>query len=428
MSNRNDITTKHAEASASVLSIGNRTAVILTGGREAVCLLPAGPSGLLAPGDRVTVSTAGNGSFRLEEILPRETALYRPSRRAPGEQVLLAANARLMLAVVEGRLLLRQAGFPEAAFLAARRAGMKAALFVSKWDLLRPSAQEVLREKLALYERSFDFLRYGASREEQPELLQAGAGQTVVLVGGRGCGKTTLLQSLLGGPRPPSPPPSTHTARMHPGPQGSMWIDTPGFREFPLPQASEEELAAAFPEIAPLAGACRFSNCTHTHEEGCALLDALRDGTLLRERYDAFQRLRGSLSQPPAAGKKPDYRTAPCTESFSCKACGALVTPQGGGTQHRNHCPHCLSSLHVDREPGDRAALCGGVMEPVAVWVRRGGEWAVIHRCRICGALSSNRVAADDNPALLLSIAVKPLASPPFPLDRLPVMQGAQGQ
>ena len=57
-------------------------------------------------------------------------------------------------------------------------------------------------------------------------------------------------------------------------------------------------------------------------------------------------------------------------------------------------------------------------MEPIAVWVRKGGEWAVIHRCRICGVLSSNRIASDDNDLLLMSLAVKPLGQPPFPLDR----------
>ena len=58
-------------------------------------------------------------------------------------------------------------------------------------------------------------------------------------------------------------------------------------------------------------------------------------------------------------------------------------------------------------------------MEPITVWVRTGGEWAIIHRCRLCGALSSNRIAADDNDLLLMSLAVKPLSSPPFPLERM---------
>ena len=113
------------------------------------------------------------------------------------------------------------------------------------------------------------------------------------------------------------------------------------------------------------------------------------------------------------------YKTHPCKEAFTCRSCGRLVTPEGAGSGHRNHCPNCLTSLHLDIEPGDRAADCGGLMEPVAVWVRKGGEWAVVHRCRRCGALASNRAAADDNPIKLMSIAMKPLASPPFPIERM---------
>ena len=58
-------------------------------------------------------------------------------------------------------------------------------------------------------------------------------------------------------------------------------------------------------------------------------------------------------------------------------------------------------------------------MDAVGVWVRQDGEWALLHRCRTCGAFHSNRVAADDNPALLLQLAAKPLAQPPFPLSHL---------
>lgn len=104
---------------------------------------------------------------------------------------------------------------------------------------------------------------------------------------------------------------------------------------------------------------------------------------------------------------------------FTCACCGKTVHPAASGTQHRNHCPHCLSSVHLDLTPGDRAADCGGIMDAVAVWVRRGGEWAIIHRCRRCGALSSNRVASDDHPMKLMSIALRPLAEPPFPLERI---------
>lgn len=125
--------------------------------------------------------------------------------------------------------------------------------------------------------------------------------------------------------------------------------------------------------------------------------------------------------------EKGYYKTHPCDEAFTCKVCGRLVTSGGAGSDHRNHCPNCLSSQHLDNEPGDRAADCGGVMEPIAVWVRKNGEWAIIHRCRICGALSSNRIAADDNPMKLMSLAMKPVALPPFPLEKLEEMTALMG-
>jgi DNA-directed RNA polymerase subunit RPC12/RpoP len=117
--------------------------------------------------------------------------------------------------------------------------------------------------------------------------------------------------------------------------------------------------------------------------------------------------------------KQANYQNNACYDSYICKKCGRLVTPDGAGSRHRNHCPYCLASLHVDDTPGDRAAECDGIMEPIGVWVRKNGEWAIIHRCTRCGHLSSNRIAADDNPIKLMSIALKPLAQPPFPLENI---------
>lgn len=125
--------------------------------------------------------------------------------------------------------------------------------------------------------------------------------------------------------------------------------------------------------------------------------------------------------------QKNYYKNHPCAETFTCKVCGREVIPEGAGSQHRNHCPYCLSSKHLDIEPGDRAAECGGTMEPVAVWVRKNGEWAIIHRCKICGILSSNRIAADDNPMKLMSIAMKPVSLPPFPLEKIEEMTRLMG-
>ena len=107
-------------------------------------------------------------------------------------------------------------------------------------------------------------------------------------------------------------------------------------------------------------------------------------------------------------------------DTFRCLHCRYEVPTNGGGTQHRNHCPNCLWSRHLDDvRPGDRASDCQASMEPIAISVRRDGEWVLVHRCHGCGELDTNRIAADDSPILLVQMAVKPLAQPPFPLDRL---------
>jgi DNA-directed RNA polymerase subunit RPC12/RpoP len=104
--------------------------------------------------------------------------------------------------------------------------------------------------------------------------------------------------------------------------------------------------------------------------------------------------------------------------SFRCVRCSADVPASAPGTAHRNHCPVCLWSRHVDDEPGDRRSDCHASMEPIAITVR-GDEWVLIHRCGACGELSSNRIAGDDSPLLLMRLALRPLAQPPFPLERL---------
>ncbi|WP_030421034.1 MULTISPECIES: RNHCP domain-containing protein [unclassified Streptomyces] len=98
------------------------------------------------------------------------------------------------------------------------------------------------------------------------------------------------------------------------------------------------------------------------------------------------------------------------THAFRCVGCRLDVSPDAPGTTHRNHCPNCLASLHVDRRvPGDRAADCRGRMEALSMSVRPDGEWMIIHECRACGELSANRIAGDDNPLVLIRLVLRPL-------------------
>ncbi len=97
------------------------------------------------------------------------------------------------------------------------------------------------------------------------------------------------------------------------------------------------------------------------------------------------------------------------TESndFLCMHCGLPVSGIAWGTKHRNHCPHCLYSRHVDIRPGDRSCLCKGEMEPIALWQKSDGELMILHRCRNCGMIKANRVAGDDNLAALQALLPK---------------------
>lgn len=79
-------------------------------------------------------------------------------------------------------------------------------------------------------------------------------------------------------------------------------------------------------------------------------------------------------------------------EDFACGHCGAAVSGDG----YTNHCPRCLWSRHVDVDPGDRAAACGGLMEPTAVSMEKDG-FVLTHRCIVCGHEKRNRAARDDD-------------------------------
>lgn len=90
--------------------------------------------------------------------------------------------------------------------------------------------------------------------------------------------------------------------------------------------------------------------------------------------------------------------------SFACENCKRLVSPVKHGGHHRNHCPFCLWSKHVDGEKsGDRKSKCGGMMKPVKTTTRRTGESVLTHKCLKCGWERWNRIAGDDDFELVTS-------------------------
>lgn len=98
------------------------------------------------------------------------------------------------------------------------------------------------------------------------------------------------------------------------------------------------------------------------------------------------------------------------SKPFKCRRCKAFIGAPVSGGRHRNHCPNCLCSLHVDRKtPGDRASACRSLMEPVATAFHHNGEQVVVHQCLGCGITRHNRIAADDSPLLLMTLPLTAL-------------------
>ncbi|MFF9219628.1 RNHCP domain-containing protein [Streptomyces viridosporus] len=105
------------------------------------------------------------------------------------------------------------------------------------------------------------------------------------------------------------------------------------------------------------------------------------------------------------------------TETFACIRCGLTVSALAPDGRRRNHCPSCLYSSHVLDQVEGGASECGSRMSPISIAVLRTGDWMLIHRCVRCDELTSNPVCGDDNQLILMRMAVRPLAEPPFPLE-----------
>ncbi|MBU0656852.1 MAG: ribosome small subunit-dependent GTPase A [Gammaproteobacteria bacterium] len=256
----------------------------------------------IACGDHVQWERQAQGNAVVTSILPRRNVLERPDFR--GKLRAIAANIDLLVVVASWQpapvweMLDRYV-------IAARRLSADVLLVMNKSDLrARLSTAEdeaCLQEYLQV---GVEILHVSAGqREGIGEILAATGERTAIVVGQSGVGKSSIANCLLpdenirvgtiaetGEGRH-----TTTSATLYRLPSGGLLIDSPGVRDFGLTGLDFATLEAGFPEFAPFLGECRFHNCTHNHEPGCAIKAAVSAGNIPARRFSRYLSLLGNL-------------------------------------------------------------------------------------------------------------------------------------
>lgn len=262
----------------------------------------------LAVGDRVRLeSDSRESGWAIAEILPRTSRL---ARRAPGggqgERV-LAANVDQVLVMFAAakpdphpRMLDRFLVIAEANELAAR-------VVINKVELV---GEHIARERFADYERAGYPVHYTSVKQRLgiDGVGETLAGRVTVLSGPSGVGKSSLLNALFPGlglrvsEISESVNKGRHTtvgAYLHPLPAGvgGAVVDTPGLREIGMWELPLEELDRCFPEFRDAREECRFADCAHVAEPGCAIRTGATEGRISAARYESYLKLRGEIEE-----------------------------------------------------------------------------------------------------------------------------------
>ena len=259
----------------------------------------AAVGGLLpAVGDWVALHALGTGRAAVEAVLPRRTAISRKAAWHGSDEQVLAANVDVVLIVMglDRDYNLRRL---ERYLTTAWDSGASPAVVLTKLDLCDELALVVDVEAVTMGVPVLAVSNVtGEGLDELAAFLPAA--QTVVLLGSSGVGKSTLINRLLGDERLATGAVRAdgrgrHTTRhreLLPLPGGALLVDTPGLRELQLWQGDVDE---AFADVVEIAACCRFSDCAHRTEPGCAVRAAIAQGTLDPDRLKAYRKLQREL-------------------------------------------------------------------------------------------------------------------------------------
>ncbi len=245
----------------------------------------------VACGDRVTILVTGKGEGVIESVEPRHALLYRQDEN---REKLIAANVTQVLLVVAGRPACHDSMLNRT-LVAAEAAELPVTIVLNKVDLPETTA---LRERLSVFQKLGYRVAELSAKQDVSPLRPLLDGQVSVFVGQSGMGKSTLVNALVPeaaarvGEISEALNAGTHTttyASLYHLDANSHLIDSPGMQEFGLHHVEPRHLEWCFPEFRPYAGQCRFHNCWHRVEPGCAISAAAEAGDIAPTRL-AFYR------------------------------------------------------------------------------------------------------------------------------------------
>ncbi len=251
-------------------------------------------------GDEVTCTADESGDYVVADIRPRRNYVIRRASNLSKESHIIAANVDRALLLVTLRAPATPLEFVDRFLVTCEAYKVPVAILLAKIDLQEPEAVAAFR---AVYEGAgYDVLEVAATEGRGVEEVRALlAGRTTLLSGNSGVGKSTLVRAIdpsldvRTGKISDSHGKGRHTttfSTMYPLAGGGALIDTPGIKGFGLIDIDDAELWHYFPEMLRTAPGCRFYNCTHTHEPGCAVVEAVRRGAIAAERYESYLKMR----------------------------------------------------------------------------------------------------------------------------------------